>query len=159
MAALAILAAASVAACSSGGSAGDSLSSSSSVPDASSPVDPALKVPAPLPTQELLSNPCSALTGAQLTDIGLAPPGKVSQGPPALCGWSAATIPENRVNVGAVPQNKGGISDIYAQKATQAYFQPVTVNGYPGVIAAADDLRSSGLAVCGWVSRISLPSP
>ncbi|MBB4686153.1 DUF3558 domain-containing protein [Amycolatopsis jiangsuensis] len=145
MSALAAATVASLVACSGGGAADNNSSPSSSAPDASSSsADPSLKVPAPLPTQELLSDPCSALTDAQLADIGLAPPGKVSQGPPDLCGWSASTIPENRVNVGAVPQNKGGISDIYDQKAQQAYFQPVTVNGYPGVLAAADDLRSSG---------------
>jgi hypothetical protein len=101
----------SLTACSGGGGSVDN--NSSSTPDASpsSPVDPSLKVPAPLPTQELLSNPCSALTDAQLKDLGLAQPGKVTQGPPALWGWSGE-IQENRVNVGAVPQNKGGISDI-----------------------------------------------
>ena len=147
--ALAVVTAVPVAACSGGGSAGSS-PAPSSAPDApSSSVDPSLKVPAPLPTQELLSNPCSALTGAQLSDLGLTPPGKVTQGPPALCGW-AADIPENGVNVGAVPQNKGGISDIYDQRSKQAYFQPFSANGYPGVVAAADDLRSSGTCSA-WV--------
>ena len=48
------------------------------------------------------------------------------------------------MNVGAVPQNKGGISDIYDQQSRQAYFQPVTVNGYPGVFADTQDGRPSG---------------
>ncbi|RJQ78271.1 DUF3558 domain-containing protein [Amycolatopsis panacis] len=145
VAGLAFVAVASLVACSGGGSAGNSSSPSSSAPGgSSSSVDPSLKVPAPLQAQELLSNPCSALTDAQLKDIGLAPPGRVNPGPPDLCGWSAATIPENGVGVGAVPQNKGGISDIYAQKAKSAYFEPVTVNGYPGAFADMQDGRSSG---------------
>lgn len=137
------VAAMSLAAC--GGGGGSTGNSSSSAPDGtSSSVGPSLKVPAPLPTQDLLSNPCSALANAQLKDVGLASPGKVTPGPPDLCRWESAGTRANSVGVGAVPQNKGGISDIYDQKATQAYFEPFSASGYPGVVAAADDLRSSG---------------
>lgn len=104
---------------------------------------------APLPTQGLLENPCSALTDAQLKDLGLVSPGKATQGQPALCGWSGE-IQENHVNVGAVPQNNRGISDIYDQKSRQAYFQPVTVGGYPGVLADTQDGRASGSCTL-WV--------
>jgi hypothetical protein len=113
-------------------------------------VDPSLKVPAPLPTQSLLSNPCSVLTDSELHAVGLAAPGKVSQGSPPLCGWSSYDTAQNGVNAGAVPQNKGGISDIYDQKAKQAYFEPVTVNGYPGVFADTQDGRPSGSCTL-WV--------
>jgi hypothetical protein len=137
-----------LAACSSGGSAGNAPSPAPS--SSPSTVDPSLKVPAPLPTQELLSNPCSALTDAQLTQLGLTSPGRASQGPPPLCGWNADGSAQNGVNAGPVPQNKGGISDIYAQKAKQAYFEPVTVNGYPGVFADTQDGRASGSCTL-WV--------
>nr|WP_245915346.1 DUF3558 domain-containing protein [Amycolatopsis sulphurea] len=127
-----------------GGSAGSSSSLSSSAPGgSSSSVDPSLKVPAPLQAQELLSNPCSALTDAQVTGLGLKPPGRITKGLLDLCAWSGE-IRENGVSVGAVPQNKGGISDIYAKKAKSAYFEPVTVNGYPGVFADIQDGRLSG---------------
>jgi hypothetical protein len=43
-----------------------------------------------------------------------------------------------------IPQNKRGISDICDQKAKQAYFEPVTVGGYPGVFADSQDGRASG---------------
>ncbi|MBB4688625.1 DUF3558 domain-containing protein [Amycolatopsis jiangsuensis] len=137
---LTTVAAVSLSACSGGGNSADN----SSPPSSSSSVDASLKVPAPLPTQEFLSNPCSALTDAELDGVGLKPPGKVSQGPPDLCRWESAGTRMNSVAVGAVPQNKGGISDIYDQKATQAYFEPFSASGYPGVVAAADDLRSHG---------------
>lgn len=142
LAALAVISVASLAACSGGGSTGTG-TPSSPTPSLSSTVDPSLKVPAPLPTQSLLSNPCSALTDAQLTQLGLASPGEVSQGPPALCGWSGDNK-QNGVNAGPVPQNTGGISDIYDQKSKQAYFEPVTVSGYPGVFADTQDGRPSG---------------
>ncbi|MDT8911014.1 DUF3558 domain-containing protein [Amycolatopsis sp. PS_44_ISF1] len=144
--ALVVVAAVSLTACSGGGdSTGNGSSPSKTAPDTSSPGgDPALKVPAPLPAQALLSNPCSALTDAELKDVGLTPPGELTQGPPALCDWSSLSTKQNGVGVGAVPQNKGGISDIYDQRAKQAYFQPVTVDGYPGVFADTQDGRPSG---------------
>ncbi|MDT8915402.1 DUF3558 domain-containing protein [Amycolatopsis sp. PS_44_ISF1] len=82
-----------------------------------------LKVPAPLPTQRLLDDPCGVLTDSELHGVGLASPGKVSQGPPPLCGWNSSDFAQNGANAGPVPQNKGGISDIYDQKAKQAHFQ------------------------------------
>ena len=150
--ALAVVAALSLAACSSGGgSTSNTPSPSESAPDASSLAGyPALKVPAPLPTQELLSNPCSALTDTELKDVGLTPPGKITQGTPALCDWSSLSTTQNGVGVGAVPQNKGGISDIYAQRAKPAYYQRIRASGYPGVFAAAEDLRSWGTCSA-WV--------
>ncbi len=50
----------------------------------------------------------------------------------------------NSVGITVVPQNTGGISDIYAQKAQQAYFEPVSINGYPGVYSAKADHRADG---------------
>ena len=135
-----------LAACSGGGSTGTGTSSAPS----SAAVDPSLKVPAPLPTQALLSDPCSAVTDAQLAGVGLAPPGQVSEGPPKLCGWNSTATAQNRIDVGAVPQNNGGISDIYSQKSREAYFEPVTVNGYPGVFADIQDGRASGSCTL-WV--------
>ncbi|SEP54147.1 Protein of unknown function, partial [Amycolatopsis saalfeldensis] len=108
-----------------------------------------MKVPAPLSAQSLLDNPCSALSDAQLKQIGLAA-GEVVQGPPTLCGWTSSGNAQNRIDAGAVPQNKGGISDIYDQKAKQAYFEPVTIGGYPGVFADTQDGRASGSCTL-WV--------
>ncbi|MDT8915489.1 DUF3558 family protein [Amycolatopsis sp. PS_44_ISF1] len=74
----------------------------------------------------------------------------MTDGAPKLCGWNSSATAQNRVNAGAVPENKGGISDIYSQKSRQAYFQPVTVDGYPGVFADTQDGRASGSCTL-WV--------
>ncbi|WP_406639786.1 DUF3558 domain-containing protein [Amycolatopsis sp. WGS_07] len=103
------------------------------------------KVPAALPTQDLLGgNPCKVLTDAETTDFGLAVPGETLTGDLPGCQWRSADEGRNSIGLRVVPQNKGGISDIYDQKAGQAYFEPVSIDGYPGVFTSKADLRPSG---------------
>jgi hypothetical protein len=125
------------------GSNGSTGTSTSAAPS-SAAGDPSLKVPAPLPADGLIDNPCSALSNSELTDIGLLTSGQVNAESPKLCRWKSSTNELNSISLSAVPQNKGGISDIYAQKARSAYFEPVTLSGYPGVYASTDDARPSG---------------
>lgn len=103
------------------------------------------KVPAPLPTQDLLGgNPCKVLTDAETSDFGLVVPGEKTTEPLAGCEWRSSGNGQNSIGMRVVPQNKNGISDIYDQKTRQAYFEPVTVDGYPGVLADTQDGRPSG---------------
>jgi hypothetical protein len=105
--------------------------------------DSSLKVPAPLSSGGVIDNPCSALRDSELTGIGLLT-GQATADSPKLCRWKSSTNELNSISLSAVPQNKGGISDIYAQKAQSAYFEPVSISGYPGVYASTNDARPSG---------------
>lgn len=145
LAALAVITVVSLTACGGGGSTDTGTSSSlTSNASSSSTVDPSLKVPAALPTQDLLANPCAALSSSQLTQIGLVTSGRTVDGPPKGCSWKSSTLEENSVSLAPLTQNKGGLGDIYGKKPQDAYFEPVTVGGYPGVFADAQDGRSSG---------------
>ncbi|WP_432849001.1 DUF3558 domain-containing protein [Amycolatopsis sp. CA-161197] len=129
-------------ACSSGGGAAQPStpeSPSSAPSNASGP-----KVPAPLPTDALMNDPCSVLTADGATQVGLALPGTKDTNDLAGCSWRSSGNSVNSVGITVVPQNTSGISDIYAQKDAQAYFTPVSIDGYPGVFSAKTDLRPSG---------------
>lgn len=103
------------------------------------------KVPAPLPVDGLLSAPCSALSPAQQDDIGMVKPGEVTKGPAGPdCTWASVSTDANTVSVSPFPTNKNGLSDIYAGKAQGAYFEPLTIAGYPAVSTNVSDLRSQG---------------
>lgn len=133
-----------LAGCSGSGSDGSTGDSNSAAPS-SSGGDSSLKVPTPLPADGLIEDPCSAMSANQLTEIGLLTKGHVNSESPKLCRWTSSSNELNSISLSAVPQNKGGIGDIYAQKAKSAYFQPVTLSGYPGVFASTEDGRSSGV--------------
>lgn len=146
----AALAAAGVLSACSGGSGGagsipPATSASSSAAAASSGGQLAPPVPAPLPTDTLLANPCGALSPDQAAQIGLTGAGKADQdeaGP--RCQWKSATSTLNAVYISPVPANANGLSDIYANKAKDQYFQPTTIDGYPAVYADVQDTRSIG---------------
>ncbi|HEY3709627.1 MAG TPA: DUF3558 family protein, partial [Amycolatopsis sp.] len=98
-----------------------------------------LKVSAPLPTGDLLSNPCAVIAPSQYDALNFAGAGTKSDtaGDPSVgpdCRWVSKKNDGNVIFIGSLPGNKNGISDIYAGKAQAAYFDPVTVDGYPGVL-------------------------
>ncbi|MEV4600346.1 DUF3558 domain-containing protein [Amycolatopsis sp. NPDC049253] len=107
-------------------------------------VDPALKVSTPLPTDAVLNDPCALLSAGQAGKIGLKTPGKLDDRTPKACTWESSGNAENSVGIGALPQNKNGLSDIYSGKSSAAYFTPVTIEGYPAVFTDKSDDRSSG---------------
>jgi hypothetical protein len=113
--------------------------------------DPSLKVPAPLSTQKLIADPCSALSDDDAAKIGLISPGKLDNSQPVSCNWTSTQFPGNGISVAPMTQNKNGLSDIYAQKAQQAYFEPTTIEGYPAVYADKSDNRASGTCFV-WVA-------
>ncbi|GAA3534400.1 DUF3558 domain-containing protein [Amycolatopsis ultiminotia] len=103
------------------------------------------KVPASLPTQQLISDPCSALGPDDATKVGFKSPGELdtSQQLP-ICHWTSPRTSGNQVAIGPLTPNKNGLSDTYALKPKQAYFEPTTVEGYPGVYASQSDARTRG---------------
>ena len=107
-----------------------------------------LKVPAPLPTGDLLSNPCAVIAPSQFDALNFAGPGTKREGANASlaadCKWASKSNDGNVVFISPLPVNKNGISDIYSQKAQAAYFEPVTIDGYPGVFTDVHDGRPSG---------------
>lgn len=144
LAAAAVAAFGLLAAC--GGGTGDtqapSATAGSSAPSDGGGSGP--KVPSPLPTKELLDNPCSVYNAAEAENLGVRYPGRKSTGVTGGCVWTSAAIDTNYINIGALPQNKNGLSDIYAQKDKQAYFTPTSIDGYPAVFADTQDSRPSG---------------
>jgi hypothetical protein len=130
-----------------GGSASPSPSQS---PSTSPSADAGPKVPAPLPTQALLNDPCSILTAAEATKVGLASPGRKNSTGLSGCAWSSSSTEQNEVGLTPLPQNTGGISDIYNNKPRSAYFEPVDIDGYPGVYSDIQDARTQGSCTL-WV--------
>jgi hypothetical protein len=103
------------------------------------------QVPTPLDTGGILADPCSALSAAQQDDIGMVKPGTATQGPTGPdCAWKSTASESNVVSISPFTANKNGLSDVYAQKAGSAYFEPLTVGGYPAVSTNVSDLRASG---------------
>ncbi|QRP51312.1 DUF3558 domain-containing protein [Amycolatopsis sp. FDAARGOS 1241] len=135
-------------ACDSG--SGSGTTPSSSAPSSSQAAGSGPKVPSPLPTDALLNDPCSVLSASEATQVGLASPGKKDTGQLTGCTWKSTRSDQNSIAIRPLPQNKGGISDIYDQKAQSAYFEPVTIDGYPGVFADIQDGRPSGTCTL-WV--------
>ena len=102
-------------------------------------------VPAALPTDQLIANPCSALSDAQLTKLNMAAPGKRSQDSKGrTCTWNGATNDANSAYIIPLTPNKNGLSDTYDSRAQFAYFEPTTIDGYPAVYANPTDMRSQG---------------
>jgi hypothetical protein len=147
--AAALVAAGALSACSGGGGSAGSIPPATSVPSsaAASSSGSALapSVPSPLPTDQLTANPCSALSADQVRTIGLTGSGTKRQdqaGP--SCEWRSATSDANVVYISPLTANSNGLSDTYANKAQDKYFEPTTINGYPGVYASITDNRSGG---------------
>lgn len=120
-------------------------SSSSAASSTGSSSGAAPRVPAALPVNKLLGDPCGAISAQQAYQIGLNSTGAPHQfevGPG--CTWKSATSTLNSVAVIVASQGKNGLSDIYAHRLENKYFVPTSVTGYPAVYADTSDNRSSG---------------
>ncbi len=106
-------------------------------------------VPAPLNNTILVRHPCSLLTTAQLGAVGItsATTSAVDQTQVSVgCEWTDRTVGVAGTEVGVDQETKiqHGLSDIYRQQKQQAYWQPVTIQGYPAVLNALTDGRTGG---------------
>lgn len=151
--AAALVAAGVLSACSSGnggvGSIPPPAPGSSDAPSSSSVssggASGAPSVPSPLPTTQISSNPCTALSADQVSQIGLAGAGTMRQGAVGpSCKWRSATSTLNSISLTPATTVNNGLNAIYANKAKNQYFQPTTVNGYPAVYADTLDSRTQG---------------
>jgi hypothetical protein len=143
--AMAVAALALATACNGKTGTGTTSGSASPAPSSQAADNDAPKVPAPLKTDGILADPCSALSAAQQDDLGMVKPGKATQGAAGPdCAWKSTASESNMVSVSLVTANKNGLADIYAKKGANPYFEPVTVAGYPAVSTNISDLRSSG---------------
>ncbi len=88
--------------------------------------------------------PCSMLTNAQATRLGYAanvrrPPDQ-DNGPE--CEWLDKNT--NGFTIVLLNDQPLGITGVYQNKSDFGYFEPVDVNGYPGVLGGAIDNRGNG---------------
>lgn len=123
--------------------------SRTSTTNASSSSGQAPRVQTPLNDARLIGDPCSALTSGQLQAVGFTPAVKTGVEHLAVgnvCNWNDDTVGVVGASAGVVVQITlhHGLSDIYAQRSGMAYFTPVTIEGYPAVLADLTDERSSG---------------
>jgi len=106
-------------------------------------------VQAALNDARLVGDPCSALTPGQLQGIGFTAAVKTHVEHLAVgnvCSWNDDTIGTVGASAGVVVQTTlvHGLNDIYAQRTQMAYFTPVTIEGYPAVLADLADQRNAG---------------
>lgn len=145
----------SMAACSDNGSAVERPLSSSSnptgvTPSASGQAAPAM--PVPLDTSKFAAAPCTSLTESQTSGLGIAQQGQQSRltSGDQSCTWEFGPNLEWKVQLAyVVPDAHNGLQNEYDLHASGfysgGYFEPTTVNGYPGVYSSVSDNRSQGL--------------
>ncbi len=103
------------------------------------------RVANPLDASRFISDPCSSLTSADVIGLGVLNSINGGGGRNAGgvgCDWTGS--PGGSVSIGWETADTGGLSDLYAKSDTIAYWQPVTVDGYP---AAYGDVISDGRAL------------
>ncbi|MBC6446790.1 DUF3558 domain-containing protein [Actinokineospora xionganensis] len=104
----------------------------------------------PIDAKKFIEAPCTLLTSAQTTKLGLESKGSQAGGTSApYCSWNNNA--GEKYAVGFQPDNKGGLSDNYrAEKDGKwEYFEPTTVSGYPAAFLDAVEGRDRGY--CGLV--------
>lgn len=106
--------------------------------------DGAPAVPHPLDAGAILKNPCSALTAGQLSALGVGGTEPTNNTDPTGpgCAWMAKSL--LTVNVGWIPANTHGLSDLYQKQQSMAYWRPAQVDGYPAVFADAAPQQDNG---------------
>jgi hypothetical protein len=97
----------------------------------------------------MIQAPCTSLTTANAQSLHIVNPTSQSvavAGAPAGCTWSG----DGGGSIGIAWQtaNPHGLSDLYARSSTIAYWQPITVTGYPAAYGdTISDGRSQGNCV------------
>jgi hypothetical protein len=118
----------------------------------------------PLDTTRAQAAPCSVLTPAQISSLGIVATGKPSN--PATgpdCDWAdtSKTPSLMSINNGFVTASSGGLSSLYVQadslKKNGGYFEPIDpVQGYPAALySQLDDRQGKTTAACGLAVGVS----
>jgi Protein of unknown function (DUF3558) len=130
-----------------------SVPSGSAVSSGTSPVGSPLPstppVSTPLSVSRIVSDPCSLLTGTQLGVVGLTAAARPTPNHDPIgvgCAWNDRTVGTTGAQTGYDLETGlvHGLRDIYVQKQQMAYWQPVTVDGYPAVFDDPVDQRADG---------------
>jgi hypothetical protein len=133
--------------CSTGGKDEDHIAAAAPTPT----VDSSLQVTAPLPSEPLVNDPCSALSRDQATEIGLVHPGEPYPGQYGQgCRWQSAAHDANKIFIAPLATEQTGITGLYAKRSDDKYYEPTSIAGYPAAYASQADLRSSGTCAL-WV--------
>lgn len=103
----------------------------------------------PLDASAMVGDPCSSLSTADVTALGLSNaksrPGAGSFGRTG-CTWAGDS--GGIVNINWVTADRNGLSDLYAKSSTIAYWQPTAVGSYPAAYGdSISDSRSQGSCV------------
>jgi hypothetical protein len=103
-----------------------------------------------LPLTKLSTDPCSLLSSQQLAGLGLSAATTTQRDQSTVatgCEWNDATVGNEggvQLDVDWLTPLRHGLSDIYLQRRTAAYWQPVAIAGYPGVLTDIVDERGTG---------------
>ncbi len=111
----------------------------------------------PLDVSRAQASPCSVLTAAQISSVGIVATGKSSDsavGP--ACDWDDTSAIPSPVSIGVrfVTKTSGGLSSLYVQadslKKAGGYFEPIDpIQGYPALLYAQyDDRKATTNAAC-----------
>ncbi|GLW93077.1 DUF3558 domain-containing protein [Actinokineospora globicatena] len=100
----------------------------------------------PIDAGSFLEDPCAVLTAQQAGELGLDKEGtpRTVNSDNLYCGW------KNREELsyfdfGWLNSNKGGLDDTYRVfQSGKGYFEPVEIDGYPGVFHFGTDNRDKG---------------
>jgi uncharacterized protein DUF3558 len=100
-------------------------------------------VPEPLDID--VDDPCGTLTTEQLAAVGVSDPGDEGfDDGDGECRWHLDTSQLHIVTLSPATSRGGGLGEIYGQKDSQQYFEPVDIEGYPAVYASVLDQRERG---------------
>jgi hypothetical protein len=99
----------------------------------------------PLDTVKMQANPCASVTSAQLDQLDIGTTGKQDNVGGPACDWGSDSDPTKSGATISYLTSATGLSTVYGQKGTYALFQPLPpISGYPAVLAAQSDERSTG---------------
>jgi hypothetical protein len=124
-------------------SPGSSSTSPSAKPSGSAASD-VPKVSNPLPADKFYADPCAVVTPAQVAALGVNAQGKnTTTGLGPSCGWIDPNL-VGGLSIGILKLNTQGLGAPYSRKSQAAYFEPLTIQGYPAVLTDRDDDRAKG---------------
>lgn len=104
----------------------------------------------PLDVSKFMTNPCLSITSTQAADLTIEPQGKrVTTDSVQGCAWPYGPNRAYDITVGyIVPDAKNGLQNLYdlnaAGQYNGGYFEPTTIDGYPGAYNSILEDRAKG---------------
>lgn len=104
------------------------------------------RVTNPLDATSLVSQPCDALSSQDREQLGFTEgsmrPMNVTDS--MACSWNLTDENLNQVHLSVVTENPDGLDTVYRNQSQNAYFEPTSIAGYPGVYTGIVDSRDTG---------------